>query len=80
MSAIRSALDEMGAVDRRSLSADELAADLVELDHVVQKAEVLQAETIKALADCGGHHELGYRPQRRCWWIRPRCRPHMRDG
>jgi hypothetical protein len=60
MSAIRSALDEMGAVDRRSLSADELAADLVELDHVVQKAEVLQAETIKALADCGGHHELGY--------------------
>ena len=60
MSAIRSALDEMGAVDRWSLSIEELAADLVELAHVVQKAEVLQAETIKVLADRGGHHELGY--------------------
>ncbi|HET8740740.1 MAG TPA: hypothetical protein VFO17_13535, partial [Acidimicrobiia bacterium] len=60
MSAIRSALDEMAGVDDRGLSADELATDIVELAHVVQMAEVLQARKLKSLSDRGGHHELGF--------------------
>jgi hypothetical protein len=60
MSAIRSALDEMFAVDDSELSAEELASDLVELSHVAQMVDVLQARRTKSLADRGGHHQLGY--------------------
>jgi hypothetical protein len=60
MSAIRSALDELLAVDDGELSAGELASDLVELAHVGQMVEVLTARKIKSLADRGGHHVLGY--------------------
>jgi len=43
MSAIRSALDEMFAVDVRELSVDDLAADVVELSYVAQMVDVLWA-------------------------------------
>jgi hypothetical protein len=48
MSAIRSALDEMVAVDDTDLSISELASDVVELSRVVQMAEVLQARKMKS--------------------------------
>ncbi|HJS72575.1 MAG TPA: DUF222 domain-containing protein, partial [Acidimicrobiia bacterium] len=60
MSAIRSALDELLAVDDTDLSVAELASDLVELAHVGQMVEVLRARKIRSLADRGGHHDLGY--------------------
>lgn len=60
MSAIRSALDEMFAVDDIGLSTGELASDLVELSHVAQMVEVLLAGRIRSLVDRGGHCELGY--------------------
>jgi hypothetical protein len=60
MSAIRSALDEMAGVDDGGCSVEELASDIVELAHVVQTAEVLQARKLRALADRGGHRVLGY--------------------
>jgi hypothetical protein len=60
MSAIRSALDEMFAVEDNELSAEELASDLVELSHVAQMVDVLQARKTKSLADRAGHHQLGY--------------------
>ena len=60
MSAIRSALDEMFAVDDSDLSAEELAADVVELSYLEQMVEVLRARKTKNLADRGGHHQLGY--------------------
>jgi hypothetical protein len=60
MSGIRSALDEMFAVDDSDLSAEELAADVVELSHLGQMFEVLRARKMKNLADRDGHHQLGY--------------------
>ncbi|HUG31648.1 MAG TPA: hypothetical protein VMM14_02045 [Acidimicrobiia bacterium] len=60
MSGIRSALEEMAGVEDRVLSATELASDLVELAHVGQMVEVLQARKVKSLADRGGHGDLGY--------------------
>ena len=60
MSAIRSALDELLAVDDGELSTGELASDLVELAHVGQMVEVLRARKIRSLSDRGGHHVLGY--------------------
>jgi hypothetical protein len=60
MSGIRSALDEMFAADDRDLSAEELAADIVELSHLGQMVEVLRARKMRSLADRGGHHQLGY--------------------
>ena len=60
MSAIRSALDEMLAIDDRDLSANDLASDVVELSHVVQMVEVLRARKVKILSDRGGHRDLGF--------------------
>lgn len=60
MSAIRSALDEMFAVEVRELSTEELASDVVELSHIAQMVEVLRAQRTRSLADRGGHHQLGY--------------------
>ncbi len=60
MSAIRSALDEMFAVEDRGLSDDELAADVAELSYLGQMVEVLRARKVKSLADRGGQHMLGY--------------------
>jgi len=60
MSAIRSALDELFAVDDNDLSIGELAADLVELSHVGQMVEALRSRKTRSLSDRGGHHELGY--------------------
>lgn len=60
MSAIRSALDEMFAVDEGRLSTEELASDVVELSHVAQMVEVLRAQRTRSLVHRGGHHQLGY--------------------
>jgi hypothetical protein len=60
MSQLRSLLDEMAAVEDHRLSAEDLAADIVELTHVEQMVEVLRARKAKHLADRGGHHQLGY--------------------
>jgi len=60
MSAIRSALDEMFTGDDGELSAEELAADVVELSHVAQMVDVLRARKVNSLAERGGHHDLGY--------------------
>ena len=60
MSGVRSALDEWSSVEDSGLSVEELASDLVELAHVVQQVEVLQARKVKSLADRGGDHDLGY--------------------
>lgn len=60
MSAIRSALDEMFAIDDDKLSAEELASDVVELSHLAQMVEVLRARKTRSLTDRGGHERLGY--------------------
>lgn len=60
MSQLRSAIDELFAVDDATLSVEELAADLAELSHVSQMAEVLRSRKVKNLSDRGGHHDLGY--------------------
>ena len=60
MSGVRSALDEWSSVEDRGLSVEELAGDVVELGHVIQKAEVLRARKVKSLADRSGDHDLGY--------------------
>jgi hypothetical protein len=60
MSGIRSALEEMAGVEDTTLSSGELAADIVELAHVIQTAEMLQSRRMKILAARGGHHDLGY--------------------
>jgi hypothetical protein len=60
MSAVRSALDEMIAVDDHGLSVEELASDVTELAHIGQMVAVLRARKVKSLADRGGHHQLGY--------------------
>ena len=60
MSGIRSALEELFAVDDRGLSVEELAADVAELSYVGQMVEVLRARKIKTLIDRDGYHDLGY--------------------
>jgi hypothetical protein len=60
MSAIRSALDEMAAVEDRELSAEEMAADIGELSHVIQISEVLLAKRVRTFVAAGGHNDLGY--------------------
>jgi len=60
MSAIRSALDEMGAVDDWELSFGQMAADILELSHVTQISEVLLAKRLRNFVHAGGHHDLGY--------------------
>lgn len=60
MSELRSVLDEMMAVDNRSLSAQELNADVLELCRGIDQMTVLVAEKTAVLEDNRSLTELGY--------------------
>lgn len=60
MSALRSALDEMAAIDHRLLPASELDSDITELLEAQSRIELLLAEKTLALSDLNGFVEMGY--------------------
>jgi hypothetical protein len=60
MSALRSALEEWVNEDVDHLHLDQLADDLVELEHVSGLLEVERLRRISTFDDRSGHHELGY--------------------
>ena len=60
MSALRSALEEWVNEDVEHLHLDQLADDLVELEHVSGLPKVERLRRISTFEARSGHHELGY--------------------
>jgi Domain of unknown function (DUF222)/HNH endonuclease len=60
MSTLRSALEEWVNEDLEHLHLDQLADDLVELEHVSGVLEVERLRRISTFEDRGGHRHLGY--------------------
>lgn len=60
MSELRSILDHARVADVQSLTTEELVDQIAEVAHVRDRLDVFLSDFTKALADRGGHHDLGY--------------------
>ncbi|HEU4320122.1 MAG TPA: hypothetical protein VFS66_08570 [Acidimicrobiia bacterium] len=60
MSELRSLLDDLKAVDNRSLSTDELNVEIGELCRGIDQMKVLVAEKVAVLESTGGLTDLGF--------------------
>ncbi|MFZ0015030.1 MAG: DUF222 domain-containing protein [Acidimicrobiia bacterium] len=60
MSAMRSAIAELTAVDPAALTHEETAAEVSEVVHGIQMLQVFLAGLVRSLSDRGGYRSLGY--------------------